>query len=74
MNFQIPVKCTKNVPDKENGGSSITIMLPPDVEGKDTILFAASREMTYRTYDRRTAAEIREGDTLYFALFTSDHK
>lgn len=74
MNFQIPVKCSKNVKDKDNGGHSITLLLPPDTAGEDTILFAASREMTLRTYDKRTASEIREGDTLYFAVFTADQE
>lgn len=72
MNFRIPVKCVKKV--EENGGYSMTLALPPDAEGKDALLFSGSREMTYKTHDRTTAAEFRTGETLYFALFTSDHK
>lgn len=70
MNFRIPVKCIDNV--KENGGAAIKLELPPDVAGEDTLLFASSRAMTYRTNDERTAAAVKKGDTLYLLL--SDQK
>lgn len=66
MNFRIPVKCSKKV--EENGGFTMTLVLPADVKGKDTVLFSGAREMTFKTHDRQTAAEVGTGDTLYLLL------
>lgn len=70
MNFSIPVKCSKRV--EENGGFAMTLVLPPDVPGKDKILFTGARDITYFTRDREKAAEIKDGDTLFLSLYTAD--
>lgn len=74
MNLRIPVKCSDKVEDEDNGEFEISLILPADIAGKDSLLFAGSRELTYKTKDRANAAEIRKGDTLYIALFTGEQK
>lgn len=72
MNCRIQVKCLKKV--EENGGFKMTVLLPPDVPGKDSLRCSASNALDYLTHDKDSAAEVKPGDNLCLALFTMDQK
>lgn len=67
MNLRIPVKCSKKV--EENGGFSMTFVLPDVEDRKDKILFYGTKEMVFITHNKDTAKEVNAGDILCLALF-----
>lgn len=71
MNLRVPVKCTGKKPEG-NGEFSVTLLLPPSVDGQDNIRFASTKELVLTTRNKSMVEGVKKGDTLYLSIFTSD--